>query len=345
MVMTGRSWQQNDNYRYSFNGKETDEETGLQDYGFRIYNPAIAKFLSVDPLAPEYPWYTPYQFAGNTPIWAIDLDGLEPSYTTKDGDTYSSISEQFGVSVDELKSLNGFEDTKIPTDVEMILESPEEQLTPESIVCYYDCGADITQVNTDHLSGKEIENIKFGVVEIQLKRTIEKRNGNLPVEPTPMGLPGSPALTGTLQLTAQYGLIPIIAYGTSPLAAASPLTYLQINSSIFMNTVSSNWQSRVGGVLMVGGAQLPKSYFGLPRGFSTSSKYTNLISYSAYRFGDLKIGTLTSGRINRIWTPTSSTPGLLRAAGKWAPWVGTGLFFLDGYNFYEDYQTLNEGKP
>jgi hypothetical protein len=48
------------------------------DYGFRIYNPAIAKFLSVDPLSPEYPWYTPYQFAGNMPISASDLDGREP---------------------------------------------------------------------------------------------------------------------------------------------------------------------------------------------------------------------------------------------------------------------------
>lgn len=38
----------------------------------------VARFLSVDPLAPQYPWYTPYQFAGNTPIMAIDLDGLEP---------------------------------------------------------------------------------------------------------------------------------------------------------------------------------------------------------------------------------------------------------------------------
>lgn len=48
------------------------------DYGFRIYNPGIAKFLSVDPLTVSYPWYTPYQFAGNMPVWAIDLDGLEP---------------------------------------------------------------------------------------------------------------------------------------------------------------------------------------------------------------------------------------------------------------------------
>ena len=47
------------------------------DYGFRIYNPALGKFLSVDPLSPDYPWYTPYQFAGNKPVWKIDIDGLE----------------------------------------------------------------------------------------------------------------------------------------------------------------------------------------------------------------------------------------------------------------------------
>ena len=32
----------------------------------------------MDPLAPDYPWYTPYQFAGNGPIMNIDLDGQEP---------------------------------------------------------------------------------------------------------------------------------------------------------------------------------------------------------------------------------------------------------------------------
>jgi RHS repeat-associated protein len=68
-------------YRYGFNGKEKcNEEYGegnVYDYGFRIYNPRIAKFLSVDPLTQTYPSYTPYQFAGNKPIAAIDLDGLE----------------------------------------------------------------------------------------------------------------------------------------------------------------------------------------------------------------------------------------------------------------------------
>ena len=71
-------------YRFGFNGKEKDGEgewgnSAHYDYGFRIYDPSIARFLSVDPLTDSYPFYTPYQFAGNKPIWKIDLDGLEPT--------------------------------------------------------------------------------------------------------------------------------------------------------------------------------------------------------------------------------------------------------------------------
>ena len=78
--MPGRKFVSGEGYRFGFNGKEEDRDWGtqnIQDYGFRLYNPSIGKFLSVDPLSPDYPWYTPYQFAGNKPIWAVDLDGLE----------------------------------------------------------------------------------------------------------------------------------------------------------------------------------------------------------------------------------------------------------------------------
>jgi hypothetical protein len=43
----------------------------------RIYDPRLGRFLSVDPITRRYPELTPYQFANNTPIQAIDLDGLE----------------------------------------------------------------------------------------------------------------------------------------------------------------------------------------------------------------------------------------------------------------------------
>lgn len=79
--MPGRTFSAGNGYRYGFNGKENDNEVkgdGNQyDYGFRIYDPRIARFLSFDPLANRFPWYTPYQFAGNKPIWSTDIDGLE----------------------------------------------------------------------------------------------------------------------------------------------------------------------------------------------------------------------------------------------------------------------------
>lgn len=69
-------------YRYGFNGKENDNEVkggegSQQDYGMRVYDNRIGKFLSVDPLADDYPSWSPYPFAMNRPIDGIDLDGLE----------------------------------------------------------------------------------------------------------------------------------------------------------------------------------------------------------------------------------------------------------------------------
>jgi RHS repeat-associated protein len=63
MLQPGRSAPANGTlaggYRYGFNGKEKDNngELGLTtyDYGFRSYNSSIGRFLSVDPLAQEYP--------------------------------------------------------------------------------------------------------------------------------------------------------------------------------------------------------------------------------------------------------------------------------------------------
>lgn len=46
----------------------------------RIYDPRVGRFLSMDPISKSYPMLTPYQFASNTPIQAIDLDGGEAKY-------------------------------------------------------------------------------------------------------------------------------------------------------------------------------------------------------------------------------------------------------------------------
>jgi RHS repeat-associated protein len=86
-------------YRFGFNGKENDNdvkgvEGGQQDYGLRIYDPRIGKFLSVDPLTDDYPSWSPYPFAMNRPIDGIDLDGGEwkPVMGGEDGKTITDYT-------------------------------------------------------------------------------------------------------------------------------------------------------------------------------------------------------------------------------------------------------------
>ncbi|MEW6773877.1 MAG: RHS repeat-associated core domain-containing protein [Bacteroidota bacterium] len=78
----GRRWSAK--YRYGFNDKENINEVygigNFQDYGARMYDTRLARFISPDPIIVmqhKYQDLSPYQFASNTPIQAIDLDGME----------------------------------------------------------------------------------------------------------------------------------------------------------------------------------------------------------------------------------------------------------------------------
>ncbi len=66
-------------YRYGYNGKEKDDEikgeANSLDYGARIYDPRVGKFLSVDPMASHFPDWSPYIYAYDNPITLIDENG------------------------------------------------------------------------------------------------------------------------------------------------------------------------------------------------------------------------------------------------------------------------------
>gem|GEM_PF-2020843 len=63
--------------RYRYNGKELEEDFGLEwyDYGARWYDAAIGRFPSVDPLAEQRSWVSPYNYVQNNPLSRIDPDG------------------------------------------------------------------------------------------------------------------------------------------------------------------------------------------------------------------------------------------------------------------------------
>jgi len=67
--------------RYGFNSMEKDDElkgTGNSyDFGARMYDPRLGRWLAVDPLVAKYPALSPYSYCANNPILFIDPDGKD----------------------------------------------------------------------------------------------------------------------------------------------------------------------------------------------------------------------------------------------------------------------------
>lgn|GEM_PF-2658696 len=66
-------------------------------------NSTAGRFLSADPKMNSFPWWSPYQFAGNTPIQATDLDGKEIYFYTWDQSKQGRTALQKVGEIDEVK--------------------------------------------------------------------------------------------------------------------------------------------------------------------------------------------------------------------------------------------------
>lgn len=66
--------------RYTFNGKEAQEAFGMGwiDFGARMYDAQMGRWMAVDGLAEKYAPCSPYSAMNSNPILNVDIAGMEP---------------------------------------------------------------------------------------------------------------------------------------------------------------------------------------------------------------------------------------------------------------------------
>ena len=92
----------NNSQRWKFGGKELDRTVDQYYWGFRIYDPTVGVFTTVDPMCELNYAMTPYSFANNNPINYTDLFGLK----TYSWDDFVKHWQDFDVNNDDVELPN-----------------------------------------------------------------------------------------------------------------------------------------------------------------------------------------------------------------------------------------------
>lgn len=94
MLTPGRRWSSGNEYRFGFQGEESDDEiygdNNSYAFEYRLHDPRLGRFLSVDPLATSYPWNSTYAFSENRVIDGVELEGAERLSAHTPGWAFSS---------------------------------------------------------------------------------------------------------------------------------------------------------------------------------------------------------------------------------------------------------------
>jgi RHS repeat-associated protein len=136
-LMPGRNYNAG-SYRNLFQGQEHDDEIfgsagSSYAYKYRMHDPRIGRFWSIDPLAAKYPHNSPYAFSENRVIDGVELEGLEwqrmvgymKSWTGYDDNQAGNQAYERQFAKTQLKLANeSFQKAKYDLLVRPIVEEP-----------------------------------------------------------------------------------------------------------------------------------------------------------------------------------------------------------------------------
>ena len=93
--------------RFTFTGKEKDEETGYGYFGARYMDHELmTMWLSVDPMADKYPSISPYAYCAWNPVKLVDPDGRDVWEVDKNGHV-KNVGSEGGDKTQTIKYANG----------------------------------------------------------------------------------------------------------------------------------------------------------------------------------------------------------------------------------------------
>ncbi len=186
-----------------YNDKELFDDADLDwyDYGFRNYDPQIGRFTQLDPLTDGYPYYTPFQYAGNEPIANVDMDGLEQFQTltpvvvkglskaapaaTNAGLSIFKISTKIIPTISKLAVVHSEASSvnrQLQTTIQSQLSAPSEQQEPTiSSCCNYFVSEEQKSIYADRTSdaGYNADNSEKKWLRIAKNKTFKNFANNL----------------------------------------------------------------------------------------------------------------------------------------------------------------------
>ncbi len=144
---------------YKYGGKELDRRFGYDSYDFeaRVYDPALGRFTTPDPLAWDTPWVSPYSYCAANPIRYIDPTGETIQFNGNQEDLLlvldilnESVGDYYQFTINEKNEL----EMQYVDGADLSQMNKSQQLVAKTMQQMIDDG--YTSINVEHQSDEYI---------------------------------------------------------------------------------------------------------------------------------------------------------------------------------------------